>query len=527
MRSTFMGLETAKRGMFTQQGALYVTGNNISNVNTPGYTRQRANMIQTDTYPYSGMNRPGIPGQIGTGVTTGSIERVRDSFLDTQFRQQSNSMGYYGAMSDSLTKIEQIMNEPSTSGLQNAMDKFWNSLQTLAANTENSGARDVVASSGQAVADVFNYYYNSLTRVKDDIDSQIDVRVTDINQTLKSISELNKQIAESEPHGYLPNDLYDQRDELIDKLSSMVNIKVSNVKPDNYGLALPQADGLINIELVKEDGKSYDPPINLVSASKERGNEGYNEVSISKDTATGAVNGIKVGTETIAPKNFDKSGELAALIQNFGYMDGTDVKGKYPEMLDKLNKMAFAFATEFNAIHAKGYALNEESIPTDNADGKLNFFEFDPNDPAKSLRVKDSITDDPASIRAGDGNGDAGNNKNAQALANLKTLSFDKYSTKGNAGFPTDLTGNIDSYYSGVIGKLGVESQSAAQNLKNAYTIASSVDQNRQSVSAVSLDEEMVNMIKFQHAYNASARNITIIDEMLDKIINGMGVGGR
>jgi flagellar hook-associated protein 1 FlgK len=112
MRSTFMGLETARRGMFTQQSALYTTGHNISNANTPGYSRQRINFTQTTPYPSVGMNRPQLPGQMGTGVEAGSVQRIRESFLDVQFRTENTKMGYYGAMSESLTKMEEIMNHP-------------------------------------------------------------------------------------------------------------------------------------------------------------------------------------------------------------------------------------------------------------------------------------------------------------------------------------------------------------------------------------------------------------------------------
>ncbi|WP_406686217.1 FlgK family flagellar hook-associated protein, partial [Rossellomorea vietnamensis] len=141
MRSTFMGLETAKRGMYTQQGALYTTGHNISNANTPGYTRQRVNFTQTEPYPSPSMNRPQVPGQMGTGVEAGSIQRVRDSFLDTQYRGENNKLGYWDTKMEAMKKMEEVMNEPSDSGLSKTMDMFWQSLQDLAVNPTNSGAR--------------------------------------------------------------------------------------------------------------------------------------------------------------------------------------------------------------------------------------------------------------------------------------------------------------------------------------------------------------------------------------------------
>lgn len=523
MRSTFMGLETARRGMFTQQSALYTTGHNISNSNTPGYSRQRINFVQTEPYPSIGMNSPYLPGQMGTGVEAGSVQRIRESFLDLQYRGENNKMGYYGSLSESLTKMEEIMNEPSKEGLQNTLSEFWKSLQGLANHTENSGTRDVVASSGIMVADALNYYYNSLSRVQTDLGQQIGVKEKEINTTLSAIEELNRQIAAVEPHGYLPNDLYDQRDLLIDQLSKMVSIKVTNVIPDNYGNPKKMAEGLVNIEIVKEDGTSYGPPsVNLISVDGKTGTVSKNELTVDYDSTSKMVNSVTINGKPPTPStqltDFSFSGELIGLIKSYGYKDSTGTKGYYPDMLANLNKMTKAFADEFNEIHQEGYALGETKL--NKKDRK--FFEFEETNPAQSIKVRSEIMNNPDLIAAGDGNGDSANNKNAQRLAYIKTKPFSEYKNP-----PAGLTGNLDTYYAGIIGKLGVDSRSAQKNLKSSQVLLDSVEFNRQSVSGVDIDEELTNMIKFQHAYNASARNITVIDEMLDKIINGMGTVGR
>lgn len=532
MRSTFMGLETARRGMFTQQSALYTTGQNISNANTPGYSRQRVNFTQTTPYPSIGLNSPKLPGQMGTGVEAGSVQRIREGFLDMQYRNENSKTGYYGALSESLTKMEEIMNEPTESGLQATLDKFWNSLQDLTSNTENSGARDVVAASGQMVADTLNYYYNSLTRVQDDIGKQIGVKQDEINALIGNIDEINRQISGVEPNGYLPNDLYDQRDLLVDNLSKMINIKVTNVKPANYGNAKEIAEGLYNIEVVKADGNPYDPPINLVNVTAA-GIIGTNKLEVQYENTTdpkGAVTGMKFGSgQPVSDYSF--KGELAGLIESYGYNSANGNEGSYPAILKNLDNMTEAFANEFNYIHEQGYSLD--------GTGKsgLKFFTFAEGSAAKTIAVDQAILVKPELIAAGLNSGASGDNGNAQVLANLKKKNFNAYEYVGkpipnstpsqNYTLPDGLTGSLDSFYSGIIGKLGVNSQSAAKNNSNSQILADSVEKNRQSVSAVSLDEEMTNMIKFQQAYNASARNITMIDEMLDKIINGMGIVGR
>lgn len=517
MRSTFMGLETVRRGLFTQQSALYTTGHNVANANTPGYSRQRVNFQQTKAFPSIGLDSPYLPGQMGTGVEGGTVQRIRESFLDVQYRGENNKVGYYGALSESLEKMEGIMNEPTTSGLQNTLDLFWKSLQDLTTQTENSGARDVVASRGQMVAETINYYYNTLTQVQGDIGSQVETKVKEVNALLEKIDALNQRIADVEPHGYLPNDLYDERDSLVDELSGLVNIRVSSVIPNEYGQASPLAEGLYNIEIVQQGGNSYVPAISLLSVTKTSGIVGMNQLNLQTDPANGLVTGVQIGNHTITDVSF--SGELAGLIKSYGYIetDGSQT-GIYPEMLEQLNKIAEVFANEFNEIHKNGYALGSDTP------SGLNFFEFTAGNAAQTITVNEDILNNSSLIAAAEeAGGSSGDNNNAKKLADIMKKDFANYITTVPAG----LNGSLVSYYSGIIGSLGVQSQSAQKDLTNSITLATSVEINRQSVSSVSLDEEMTNMIKYQQAYNSSARMITVIDETLDKIVNGLGIGGR
>ncbi|MED3643619.1 flagellar hook-associated protein FlgK [Caldifermentibacillus hisashii] len=518
MVSTFHGLETAKRGMTAQQLGLYTTGHNISNANTPGYTRQRVSFETAEPFPGAGLNRPQIPGQLGTGVQAGTIERIRESFLDVQYRSENTKLGYYSSLSSALAKMEDIMNEPSNSGLQNIMSQFWSSLQNMADHPENLGARQVVAAKGQMVAETFNYYYNSLDGIKKDLGSEMDVTVKNINTIVSQIDELNKQIASVEPHGMLPNDLYDKRDQLVDQLSSLVNVKVRPIKPIQYGQPLPTAVGLYQIELVQNDEAQ------LLTVDGTTGASQQNELSITAENGVkapplkGNVQSVQVGSVTL--DNF--SGKLKGLIESYGYIGANDkVKGHYPEMMEKLNKLAYAFANEFNHIHQQGYGLEK----TARAGVFFDLSGSTDNNYAQIIRVHDEIIKDPTNIAAAakKGGDNSGDNTIAFQLADLKKKNFKEYSVP----LPNDMSGTFDFYYAAMIGELGVAAQSANTNMENVQVLVDSVEYNRQSVSGVSLDEELTNMITFQHAYNASARMITVIDEMLDKIINGMGVVGR
>ncbi|WP_088070582.1 flagellar hook-associated protein FlgK [Gottfriedia luciferensis] len=504
MRPTFMGLETAKRGMFTQQAAISVLGHNIANANTDGYTRQRVNMQQTSPFPSIGMERPYIPGLIGTGVEATSVQRVRESFLDIQYRNNNSQLGYYASRSDALQKMEEIMNEPSEQGLAKTLDRFWQSLQDLSLNPSNSGARSVVLERGKAVAETFNYLSKSLKTVQSDQKNQIEVETQNVNSLLNQIQNVNRKIADVEPHGVLPNDLYDERDRLIDKLSNLVNIKVTYTS--SGGQSLPAAEGKATIDLVTEDGSVIESG-RVIDGTDIKADPKY--LKVNYDTTTGLVDTVSIGNNTIDVENFKSMGKLNSLIKSFGYLDSTNAQvGTYPEMLKNLDDIANTFATTFNTVHASGITLND-------VNGGNFFGSTSGPISASTINVVISNLND---IAAGSTTSD-GDGKNALALADVMRR------TDLTIGSTTNTS--ITAFYQGVIGGMGVQSQEAERLMTNSGILVDSVDQNRKSVSSVSLDEEMTDMVKFQHAYNAAARNITAIDEMLDKIINGMGIVGR
>lgn len=491
MRSTFMGLETAKRGMYAQQSAIYVTGHNIANKNTPGYTRQRVNFEQTQPFPAASMNRPQIPGQLGTGVKDGTIQRIRESFIDEQYRGENNKFGYYQTLAGSISKMEDIMNEPSDFGLSKAMAQFWQSLQDLSTNPENEGARRVVLQRGTSVAETFQYLHSSLTTLRNDVKKEMDATVTEINSLAKQISAINKQISEIEPHGYLPNDLYDERDRLLDQLSNLVPIETSNIPYGGNSLAI--AEGGRTVSIMTDDG-----PRVLVNDKSEDQPLGDNEL-------------LNLG---------EGKGKLSALM--YAYGNEATGTGLYPEMLDNLDKYAFTYAQVFNEFHKQGYDLN-------NASGK-DFFSF--GNPALNSykgaagKIEVAIAN-PAEVAASSVSGEKGNGGNALKLGDLKDLVITAGKIDGINSVLEIKSGTLQSFYEGVIGEMAVKGQQANRMEHNTGVLLNSVDNNRRSISEVSLDEEFSNLIQYQHAYSASARMITVIDEMLDKIINGMGHAGR
>ncbi|WGT40563.1 flagellar hook-associated protein FlgK [Lysinibacillus sp. 1 U-2021] len=522
MRSTFMGLEASKRGLFTQQTALYTTGHNISNANTLGYSRQRVNMQATPGFPTAGLNSPYYPGHLGTGVEATSIQRIRDEFIDRQYRQETNKLGYWESRSNAISQMEDIMDEPSQFGLNAALEQFWKGLQDVSTNPEQSSSRTVAIERANHLAESFNYMDTQLKRIQGNLGNEIKVATDRINSILKQIAAINKQVQEVEPNGLVPNDLYDQRDILIDELNEYIPVSIKNV--ESGGLASDVAEGSVTIifkpygtttEIKLVDGKDFASIAVNSGTNQIDGNNLTNLFDNITITGSGNTNSGNVTYNQLEPGK----GKLLSLVDSYGH----DVShGYYPETIAKLDKLASEFAKVFNAMHAQGYDLSGNL-------GAPDFFTTNPPGgviTAGNIKVNDNLIADPSKLAASSEKDEEGNGKWAIELANLQSM-------VQNGGTITILgktitTGDLDgatfnSFYQGMIGKMGTDGEESYRLNKTSETLLLSISNSRASVSSVSLDEEMTNMITFQQAYNANARMITVVDETLDKIINGMG----
>ncbi|SEO59108.1 flagellar hook-associated protein 1 FlgK [Amphibacillus marinus] len=521
MVSTFHGLEMAKRALSSQQAALYTTSHNISNANTEGYTRQRVNFEQINTLK-SSREPGGVVDTVGSGVQAGSIQRIRDQFLDVQYRKEHGKVGYFIERANAMKQMEAIMNEPSELGLSYVMNKFWDSLQDLSVNPEDSGARSVVAQRAEAIVDTFNYISQSLEAVRNDLKNQLDVNQTEFNSLLDQINSVNQEIGEIEPHGHVPNDLYDERDRLIDRLSEMADISVSYEKSSGMPSSIAEGKATITLNgtggqpITLVDGNSYERKHLFVAYDDNNNVEDFHfyNPELVPDGTTEITPDILVDATVVAANDFKSVGTMRGLMEMNGYIGtGEEPQGYYNKVLSDLDKMALEFVTEFNRIHAEGHDL-EGNTGTDVAD----FFVFDNEEGRSALTI--SVNEEILTNRnliAASGNGDSGDGGNAANLTAAYTNHLSSLGTKTS----------VKSFYEGVIGEIGVVSQESYRMVDNSQVLRQQVERNRDSVSAVSLDEEMANMIKFQHAYNAAARSMTTVDEMLDRIINGMGLVGR
>ncbi|WP_251554712.1 flagellar hook-associated protein FlgK [Neobacillus muris] len=486
MTSTFHGLELGKRALYAQQAALSTTSHNIANANTTGYTRQRAEMQATNAMPVPGMHNDQSPAQMGTGVEVTKLVRLRDDYADVQYRGENKNLGYWEAKSDTLSKLEEVLNEPSDTGLSYVMDQFWQGWQELSKDPDSAANRAVLRQRGVAVAETFHQIADSLSQMKTDLKTVIKTKTDEVNSLAKQISGLNDQISRLVPNNYQPNDLYDQRDVLLDQLSKLVDVTVS-----------PSSTGMIDVAV----GGQL-----LVSGQTS------SSLTIEFDrSADGTINSsdVKIGGKQA---NLD-SGELLGRLESFG-LDGT---GTIPDMENQINLLVGKLAGAINAVHNPSSdepaAWNLDNIAGVSAE-KVDFFigttagEIEVNP-----RIMESLNLIAAARTEADGTSSSGNGDNAKAIADLK------FSQMDFAG----ATSTADDFYRNIIGTLGIDSQEAARMQDNSQVIINQVENRRQSVSGVSLDEEMANMIKFQQAYNAAARVVTTMDECLDKIISGMG----
>lgn len=454
MASTFLGLEIGKRSLFAQQAALSTTGHNISNSNSVGFTRQRVELVAARSISYPGMNNDRSPRQLGAGVEPAEIVRIREDYLDQQYRWENKFSGYWEQTRDIYAKIEGIINEPSDTGIQSLMNQFWQSWQDLAKNPESLADRAVVVERGVTLASGFKHMMDSLDQLDADLTNVIGTKIDEVNSIADQIHSLNEQIRRLVPHGHTPNDLYDKRDLLIDELSRLVDVEVESAE-----------HGTVE---VKVGGQT------LVSPTT-----GVVEVSDIEDLnlTSGEILALKDGKETVV----------------------SDIR-------NQINLYANEFVSKVNEIHEGGFNLNGEKK------GDSLFIVNDNQNVAGSIIVNPALINSLDLIAAAKTKyeGDGGN---AQEIASIKFKSIDINGQNST----------LDDHFRLMISQLGIRSKEALRKSENSEILIHQIDNQRQSVSGVSLDEEMTNMIKYQQAYNAAARFVTAIDEILDKVVNGMG----
>jgi flagellar hook-associated protein 1 len=466
-------LNMARSAMNAQQMAIQIASENVSNAETTGYSRQRVDLANAMpvVYPY---------GSVGTGVTIAGITRARDSLLDMTFRQDSAGASAADAKSAALSQIQTVMGEPSDTGLGASLDAFWGAWSNLSSNPTDSATKSTVIETGQNVANTLNRFAAQLDTLDQNNREAMNTDVNKTNELLGTIAKYNDQIVAAESNGTTANDLRDARDNVLDQLSTIVGGQV--VEHSNGSVAV-YANGRMLV-----DGTTV-KPIQM--------NDGQ------PPTVTYA------GT--------------ALRIDGFGGTLGAEIEvsqTEIPKVMSQLDSLAKGLVQTVNSIHSAGTVFSG-SPPVGSAAG--NFFDTTASPPAsgdplltaRGIRVLSSLTTDGIASSGPSATG-PGDNATALALGQLQTGSVSFTSASGS---PL-ATASFGSFYNSTVGMVATSVQQAQDDSTVQGTLASNADTRRQSVSGVSTDEELVSLIQHQHAYDAAARLVNVVNDMADTLVN-------
>lgn len=464
MPGLFQTLEIGKRALLTHQLTLQTIGHNIANVGTPGYSRQRVH-VTTSMPEWSAI------GVLGTGLQVSDIRHVRDLFLGAQFRQENKALGQWSYKEKILSQIESLFAEPNDNTLSQLLNAFWDSWSDLATNPNSTSHRSAILEQAHLLTNGFHELADQLSKLRDSIDRDL-VHLTDeVNRLTGEIAQINHKIKSMELGGNRANDLRDARDHLLDELSNIIDVN-----------SMEQPNGEQTV---------YIGAMSIVNGSTSIKIEAKVANVAGKVTHSLVWEGTSVSLKNL-------NGQLKGLVKSRDEI--------IPRYLDALNELAKSVIEEVNSLHRPGYGLNGST--------GIDFFDASVTD-AHNMRVNAQIEQDVAKITAS-GSGEVGDNTVALAIHSLRN----KAVMRGN-------TITLNDYYNSLVGRLGVES-SEAQSFTTGYELLlNQIENTRQSVQGVSLDEEMTNMIKYQHAYDAAARVITAMDQALGIVIGSMGVVGR
>lgn len=449
-----------------------VTGHNISNSQTPGYSRQTVNLETKQPLSWG-------RAAIGDGSRITDVSRSHDSFIENQLRQEIQNTGYHQSRSDGLARIESLFNPELTATVRDKLTGFFNALREFSNYPEEASVRTSLVAAGTSLTDAINTTHASVVRIQGDVSAEIESKVSAVNAKTQEIARLNAGIKEFSTNGASSaNDLEDRRDKVLRELSEIIEVSSYKDQNEQFCVRGPGGqllvDGKHNIRLGFEDDheKSSFPRIfTLDDASRPR------------TDITGKI----------------KTGQLAGLVQ---------VRDKDAgELRKELNTLASEFGMKMNEIHRQGYGLNEY----ERTNGR-NFFEgHNPGDgePAANIKVSTLIENDTSAISAAFTQGASGDN----VIANQMVRFF--YDPKFDGDRST-----VSECYDRFVAKIGFDSMKAKEDHKAANIVRTQLDGQREAISGVSLDEEAANMMKYQHLFTASSRIITTADEMFKTVLD-------
>lgn len=539
MASSLFGIYNASRSMMVNQAALNLINNNIANMNTPGYSKQRLELSQ-NTIVTVDANNPYIAAQTGSGVSIDAISRSRDAYLDAYFQHETTKQANFNEMNQNVVLLEDITNELSDKGIGKSFSDFYDAVQKLSNSPTDSVTRTGFTQRAIDVANKFNQISSQLSQLKSSLignetpesvnSSKLNLVLTDLNETLKNVADLNKTISFSTSQGVTPNGLLDDRDKLLDKLSQFMPVTVTTGSNNVVNISLGNTllvSGSNKIGDFKMEPNTnpipatgtYDPVIvNFVD------NNGVKTDMVSSLTS-GQINGVldfvRLEKQQITTKDADGNDVVTSM--------ATD-KLSVSNIQEKLDLLARTFAKQVNDIQNNGKYIDKTvNTPSDPANPKMKLataFDIFVQDAslqsadetqitASNIIVSNAIIKDSFKIAAAKkdaGDDDTGNGGNALLMAQSRNT---------NVAVIEGTT--VEGFMNSTVGKIGVQSKSIKNSLDTQNAILDQLKIRREAASGVNLDEELTDLIKFQRSYEASAKIFSAVDKIIQQIIGLAG----
>lgn len=544
LRSSFSSFTTAQLAIRANQNALAVVGQNMSNVNTTGYTRQRLDQVSFNLTGRSSTYPGGPDAQIGYGVKITGLSQIRDPFLDVRYRTEMANVGTEDKKHTVLEKLNGVLDELDRDGALD--DQFSDLFKQLTSMTSNANKDDtLVRSSAKTLTDMIRKYASQLDDIQDNLVTTTQDDVTNINQLLDNIQKLNTNIKSSQVHGNDALELQDERNQLIDELSTYMNIDVQYTT--EFTLTGNKVD-VLQINMLTDEGQK----INLINDIQKAAQLSFTEAKAEGEQYSISVTDTKSRTysEVTSDKGVFKS--ALEMLNGYGEYDTSGTAqgsatgiGYYQKSLDALaQKLAETFNNTNYMRNEDGVILDDNGDPiqvngVDVKDAKDlpagkkvlgggNLFESDP--PGSKITASNiSLSNDWISgavhlIPSQNPNAPSGDFSNIDNLKNL--LSQEKLTYTSDNG-STVFKGTFQEFFSNIASVAATELKSCDTALANYVSVSNDVANSKDSVSGVNVDEEVMNMMQFNNALNAASRLMTTLDEALSTIITSMGVVGR
>ncbi|MFB3816361.1 MAG: flagellar hook-associated protein FlgK [Candidatus Methylomirabilales bacterium] len=565
MSGLFGTLGVARSGLTASQLALQTTANNVANAGTAGYTRQRADLEQSlpETLPV---------GQLGTGVRVDDIRRLRDRYLDQQFYLAQQTLGEREAQHAALAEIEALLAEPSEAGLRQSLSDFFTALSDLSSYPTDLTSRRAVLEQGRTLAGSFNRLAAGLADMKRNMEAELVRLAADANGLIAELGTLNSQIQAVTIAGGSPNALMDQRDRNLDELARLVGITRTDRSDGAVQVSLAGGGGLlvdgtatgtlaVRLSTTQDafeltlDGAAVRPSggriDGLLHARNDRG-EYVKYVEEQLDTLAAtlirAMNGLQAGgaglvglaqaTSTNAVS--DPSAALgsaglpfplaAGSLEVFVY-DATDaVTGSASIPVDPAATSLDDLAAALDAVPGLTASVAGGRLTVGAAAGStfrfggdasgaltaLGLGGFFTGTTARSIAVDEALAADPRLLATGEvdaatGGVAPGDTQVVRAMAGLREALL----LQGGSASLLDV-------YAQAVGVVGARTAAMAQQGQSQALVVETVQNRREQVSGVSLNEEMAELVRLQYAFQASARTITVVDELLNTVVNGI-----